>query len=264
MESIRHLLETRQKHLLRIKKEKEKALLTAPEGALRICSHGNRTQYYQRNDSKDYNGIYIREKDINVAQKLAQKDYDQKVLRAVGKELNAIDKYFGNYPEKNVEQVYESLHRERQKLIEPIMETEEQYVQRWERVNYQGKEFYEDTPEFYTSKGERVRSKSEVLIADLLKKEKIPYRYECPVYIKGAGLIYPDFTVLDVRNRKELYWEHFGMMDDPAYAEKAVQKIMSYEQNGIFPGENLILTYETRKSPISQKMVMLLIRKYLQ
>ena len=88
MEQIRHALETREKYLLQIKKDKERALLNIPEGALRICSHGDRTQYYQRNDPKDFNGTYIREKDIHIAQELAQKDYDQKVLRAAERELN--------------------------------------------------------------------------------------------------------------------------------------------------------------------------------
>lgn len=54
------------------------------------------------------------------------------------------------------------------------------------------------------------------------------------------------------------------MMDDPVYAEKAIKKIAAYEKNGIFPGENLILTYETRTSPIEQKVVALLIERYLK
>ena len=68
---------------------------------------------------------------------------------------------------------------------------------------------------FYTSKGERVRSKSEVIIADVLNREGVPYRYEYPIYIKGIGKIYPDFTVLNIGIRKEMIWDHFGMMDDP-------------------------------------------------
>ena len=264
MEQIRHALETREKYLLQIKKDKERALLNIPEGALRICSHGDRTQYYQRNDPKDFNGTYIREKDIHIAQELAQKDYDQKVLRAAERELNAIKKYLSNYPKINAEQIYESMHRERRKLIEPIVESDDQFIHKWESVKYQGKGFDEDSPELYTEKEERVRSKSELIIADLLNKEGVPYRYEYPIYLKGIGQIYPDFTVLNVKKRKELYWEHLGMMDDPSYAEKALKKITIYEQNGIFPGEDLILTYETRKNPMNQKVIMLMIQHYLK
>jgi len=77
------------------------------------------------------------------------------------------------------------------------------------------------------------------------------------------GTVYPDFTVLNIRLRKEFYWEHLGMMDEEEYAENAVKKINCYEQNEIFQGDQLILTYETRKSPINPQMIMGLIRQYL-
>lgn len=263
MEQVKELLKARKNYLLQVKKEKEKSLRTVPEGTLRVCSHGKRTQYYYRNDPKDFNGVYIRSKDIELAKKLAQKDYDQKVLRASEKELDAIDKYFLNYPDVNIEDVYENLHKERQKLIKPIRKSDLQYLQEWESVEYKGKEFDENVPEFYTAKGERVRSKSEVIIADMLYREGIHYRYEYPLYLRGTGRIYPDFTILNLRLRKEILWEHLGMMDDIAYSEKAIQRIASYEQNGIFPGEDLILTYETRRSPLNSKTIMLMMEQYL-
>lgn len=264
MDQVRNLLEARENQLLQLKKEKEKALKSAPEGTLRICRHGNKTQYYHREDPKDCNGVYIKEKEMTLAQKLAQKDYDKKVLSSVEKELAAIHKYVSAYPKESAEQVFEKLHKERQKLIMPIQESDEEFVCNWEAVEYQGKDFYGDTPEFYTAKGERVRSKSEVIIADVLAREGIPYRYEYPIYISGLGTIYPDFTLLNIRTRKEILWEHFGMMDEPEYAEKAIQKLMLYEQNAICVGENLILTYETRKNPLNQKTILRKLWKYIK
>lgn len=264
MEEVRKTLEVRKKQLLQLKKEKEKALLSAPKGILRVSCHGNRTQYYQREDTSDHNGTYLREEEKDLARKLAQKEYDQKVLRAIEKELNIVEKCLVGYPQTGAEDIYEKLHKERKKLVVPILETEEQYVRNWESISYQGKGFDESMPEFYTAKKERVRSKSELIIADLLKREGVPYRYEYPLYLKGIGQVYPDFTVLNVRKRKEIYWEHLGMMDDSAYAEKALQKIAMYEQNGIYPGEGLILTYETRRNPLSQKMVINMVEHYLK
>ena len=147
-------------------------------------------------------------------------------------------------------------------MYKHLAETEEQYIQKWQDYSYQGKDFDTNMPEYYSAKMERVRSKSELIIADLLNKEEIPYRYECPIYLKGMGKIYPDFTVLNVKQRKEYYWEHFGMMDDPVYVKKTLQKITAYELNGIFPGEELIITYETRKNPLNRKVVNSIIRHY--
>ena len=69
---------------------------------------------------------------------------------------------------------------------------------------------------------------------------------------------------MNIKNRKEVYWEHLGRMDDSGYAEMAVKKIDMYEQHGIYPGENLILTYETKKYPLNLKQVQRKIQKYLK
>lgn len=262
MQEIREMLEKRAQYLQKLNKKKEQELSMAPKGNLRICNRGGKPQYYERNDPKDYNGVYIREKDISKAQALAQKDYNKKILHASEKELKAIQNYLAGYPEVNPEQVYEKLHTARQKLVCPIRETDEQYVRQWEEVVYQGKDFYENTPEYYTEKGERVRSKSEIIIANLLSKQKIPYRYEYPIHLSGWGKVYPDFTLLNIRERKEIYWEHLGRMADVAYAENAIQKIALYEQNNIFPGDRLILTYETQNHPLNQKQILNIIDHY--
>ena len=189
MEEIKTMMEEREKYLYLLKEEKENALKRAKEGSLRISRNRNKTQYYKRIDPKDCNGIYIREDDMKTAYELAQKDYDQKVLKSIEKELKAIQKYKEAYPGKTIEQIYDSLHPARQKLIIPIRECDEKFIARWEKVEYIGKDFRYDTSEHYTAKGERVRSKSEVIIADALNRAGIPYRYEYPLYIKGLEYI---------------------------------------------------------------------------
>lgn len=264
MKEVMERLKGRKKQLLQWKREKEIALRSAPKGTLRVCCNGNRTQYYHRKDTGDSNGIYLRKSEKELVCKLAQKEYDQKVLRAIEKELEVVEKCLASYSLRGAEAIYENLHETRKEIVIPILEPQEQYVRNWESVIYQGKGFDENVPEYYTAKKERVRSKSELIIADLLAREGVPYRYEYPLHLKGFGQIYPDFMVLNVAKRKEFYWEHLGMMDDPTYAEKAIQKITMYEQNGIYPGEQLILTHETRKNPLSQKMVRRMIEHYLK
>jgi len=254
----------RENYLKSLQKQKEKALQDAPEGTLRICASGGRVQYYNRTDPKDFNGVYIREKKQKLAYRLAQKDYDKKVLNSIEKELQAIQKYFTSCPIVKCEDIYESLHIERQRLITPIQKSDMQYVQEWESVEYQGKGFSQDIPGIYTAKGERVRSKSEVIIADMLERKGIPYRYEYPICMAGGEIFHRDFTVLHIEERKEMYWEHLGMLDDMDYLENALQKIIIYEKNGIFPGKNLILTYETKKNPLNPSIVNMLIDEYLK
>ena len=88
------------------------------------------------------------------------------------------------------------------------------------------------------------------------------YRYEYPLYIKGLNYINPDFTILDVKKRKEIIWEHLGLMDKPEYAEDNVYKINCYERSGSHMGDNLICTFETKQNPLNQKIVNAIIQRY--
>ena len=70
-----------------------------------------------------------------------------------------------------------------------------------------------------------------------------------------SAWIHPDFTILRRSDRKEVYWEHLGMMDDPEYAANALMRIDLYERNGIFPGDRLILTHETGRQPLRTRLI---------
>lgn len=263
-QTIHSCLKLRKEMLLALNEQTKTALQNAPEGFLRINHRKQKLQYYHRTDPKDYSGSYIRNSDFDLVQKLAQKDYYVKLVSSADTELKAIEKYFSTLPTNQVEDVYSTFTQERQSLIAPFFESDEHYIKRWSSAAYHGKHFDEHLPALFTSNGEQVRSKSEIIIADALARESIPYRYECPLLLPGIGNIYPDFTILDIKHRKELYWEHLGMMDDPEYVEKAIQKIRSYQQHNLFPGEHLILTYETRQQPINPKLVQQLIQHHFK
>lgn len=51
---------------------------------------------------------------------------------------------------------------------------------------------------------------------------------------------------------------------DPDYAPKTAKKIVSYEQNGIYIGENLIVTFETLKTPLDQLTIAKKIERHLR
>ena len=150
----------------------------------------------------------------------------------------------------------------RSRNITPVEVSDREYIRQWEAYEYEPKGFPEDYPEHYTGKGERVRSKSEILIADSLARFGVPYRYEYPTNV-GGTVLYPDFTVLNIRKRKEYIWEHLGMLGQAKYAGEAVNRIERLEFNGYFPGENLILTMETEDTPLNTKLVAQLIKRYL-
>ena len=192
---------------------------------------------------------------------MVQKKYDHQIAVAAGKQIVALDRFMRNYDPDCLKKIYEATSDVRKELIVPVEIPDELYAQQWQSTPFQPKKIGEDVPEHYSNKGERVRSKSEVMIADALAQAGVPYRYECP-FTLGTTIIHPDFTVLRKEDRKELFWEHLGRMDDAEYVITNLRRIRLYEQNGIMPGINLILTMETRQQPINLTVIKQMIRTY--
>lgn len=238
-------------------------LVDAPEGTLRLSKSQGSIQYYHCTKNSPHNGSYIHKKDIELAKQLAQKSYDEKIFDYTQKAIKHINSLLNCYRDKKIGEIYESEHIERQKLITPVEPTYDQKLEEWLAKPYQGKGFADGAPVILTNSGIRVRSKSEKILADYFDSIGLAYKYECPISLKGYGTVYPDFTFLSKRTGKEIYWEHEGMMDNPDYARTAVQKIESYEKNGIIPGENLILTFETSMSVVNTELIKIMAKKYL-
>ncbi len=257
--------------------EIQRELDTAPEGTINISQIGEKIYYYQKIKNSDinlgqqnskesidsYKRKYIRKSEHELIQALCQKDYNIQVLQAAQKELVQLERLKKNYPKKVCEDIYQGLGVARSCHVNPIHISDEEYIKKWKQEEYIRKGFGEDAPEFITDRGEQVRSKTEILIANALNKYRIPYHYEKPLYLSGFGKIHPDFTVLNVRLRKEMYWEHLGMLDNEDYREDAFRRITLYEKNNYFPGDKLILTHETRRYPISPRNIESNILKYL-
>lgn len=222
-----------------------------PEGYLRISKSRGRPRFYHC--VEDRLGTYIPKENLQLPRQLAQKAYQEAIIQKASVRLKQITGILKDYADDEIEQIYLASHAERQVLVTPIIPTTEQLVREWINEDYKGREFQEGATIILTEKGERVRSKSEKILADFFYREGIPYKYEKPLFLKGYGTVYPDFTLFSLRLRKEIYWEHEGKMDDPVYARSAVKKIYGYEQNGIFEGERLILTYETEDTVINTR-----------
>ena len=242
----------------------------APEGTLCIKHRNNSDEYYRQfsfekgcEEKRGRKRIYISKEDMDTVRALAQKTYEADLLRAAEKQYAAMDVFLRDYEPDALKQVCEKLPPERKELIKAIIPDDELFVKTWEKQVYPPSEFKPDDPEFYTKKGERVRSKSEIIIADLLRERSVPYHYEKPHEIrKGEKSWRPDFTVLNVRERKEIIFEHLGRMDDPDYVRKNMRKLSGYLNSGYYLGDNLIFTIESSDRPLSIKELELIINRY--
>ena len=92
--------------------------------------------------------------------------------------------------------------------------------------------FLEERLIHITTRGDAVRSKSEVIIANMLHAKGLNYLYEAPLEIDGVTK-YPDFTLEDDDTGITYYWEHCGMLHDPGYRERWEAKKQWYACHGI-------------------------------
>lgn len=237
-------------------------LAGAPPGSLRIAGKKG-SKFFHRTTPSDRLGTYIPAKEMELVRKLAQKGYDQKLLKSLQQEINAIDTYLKLSPAIAPADLFETLNDKRREIVIPAFDTDEMVRQKWESMQYDRMGFEPDDPEFYTDKGERVRSKAEVIIANKLLKYDILYHYEYPLFLNGFGWVHPDFMILNLRLRKVFYWEHLGMMDKEGYANDNTIKIRAYQKNGIYLGEKLIITLETKKFPMDIREIDALIQRFL-
>lgn len=276
MSELRDYLLQEEKNLAKLIEQAEHFLKKAPRGSLRISRSNDTDQYYWRTDPKDTIGTYIKKGNEKLIQDLAQKEYAQKILITAKEKLDKIKELLDVYKLDKIMTTYSNLPLAKQKVITPYILPDKDYIEFWQQKKYNEKQQLTKQPAFIekansvnddsiiiTEKGEIVRSKSEKILADKFKLMNIPYVYELPLYLDGYGYIKPDFTMLNVRTRNVYYWEHLGLMDNAEYCEKAIKKIELFERNGIFPGDQLILTYETEKHPLNMKAVDQLIEHYL-
>lgn len=162
----------------------DKRLRKSIEGRLRMARRKNSVHYFHVKSPADIVGDYIPQSDVATIKALAQKDYDKSALKELQRELFVVDKFLKEYQPERLNAVYSNLAPERQHFVQPVRLPDEEYAEQWLAVKYSRKGMAADAPLLETSRGERVRSKSEVIIADTLDRLKIPYRYEFPHQLK--------------------------------------------------------------------------------
>ena len=171
MYELENMLLQMQEHLEKVVTQAKADLnTTVPEGHLRISIDKNKPRYYQCID--DNKGVYIPRDNKELPKRLAQKGYNKAVVKKGEARLKQIKKITKNYSDDEIEKIYTSMNKARQLLVTPIEPTWDQLLTKWYEEEYQGKEFKEGTPLILTEKGERVRSKSEKILADYFYRKK--------------------------------------------------------------------------------------------
>ena len=212
--------------------EKRKNELSSGSVYLR-CITGKEYLYFDgRKGSQKICTSISREEEGELCREMAYREYLQEILKTNGYNLRQIQRCKEKYKPK------------------PVMpETAGNFLARLKKP--------EDFSYLYTDGGDYrsdelihrslcgifVRSKSELAIADLLYSYGIRFHYEKRLKL-GLSYVLPDFTIYPGIRRQTIYWEHCGLLDNELYQESFRKKLVRYFCNGLWPGLNLICTYD--------------------
>jgi hypothetical protein len=243
----------------------EKEILTFPEGNLSLKKiKGNSYIYFHNKRLSESRSLSPKKKnDAELIRNIREKYFVKKSitqLRKNKKIMNSLLKDFVPFDPGEIRNNMSTVYREVQ-IIEwkSIMDLT---IEKWKENNECDSFLYPEGLRHISAKGQRVRSKSEAIIADLLDYRNILYKYEEPLNIKGQKF-FPDFTVFRSFDNRIIYWEHFGMMNDMEYKKNMEMKLLAYRNSEIIPWDNLILTFDTEEGNIDVSMISSIIDKML-
>ncbi|MDO5521033.1 MAG: ATPase [bacterium] len=229
-----------------------------PSGSFVSTKNGKYYKYYQREENRL---TYLGKEKQDIARKLALKKYLTSQLKELRHERLALTMYLNHHKENLRETNQQFANPPYQTLLSSYFISYPQDARQWAH------ELYERNPKnpeqliHKSISGNMVRSKSEAMIDMALYQAQIPYRYEAELILSGVTL-FPDFTVRHPKTGQLIYWEHFGMMDNPSYSKNVYNKLQLYTANNLIPSIDLITTFETSDHPLSPDLIQKTIEYY--
>lgn len=210
-----------------------------PKGYLHSRNRDGRKEYCLR----IYTPQGRKEQYIN----LSEVEFYKNALRTkkfLKKERKIATEFLKEYDSK-INSLYIQLQRE----IEEIQNNYMAVPSISENSRYHPEEF-----QYFTQRGEKVRSQGAQIIADVLHSLRIDYAYERAI-TWSEEKIYPHFTMEKSARGQTLYWEYWGNFSYPGVPERYLARKQQLEAMGICEGRNLIMTLCRDDHPDQSEMI---------
>ena len=266
MRNIYEQVKTYAEQLQNRTEELSRILSESPKGNLEAVNRHDKVFFAIRwTEDGKRNIKYIKKEQANLAAKYARKYFSKKLLPKLLRNLKAAEYFLKIHSKTDEYDIAEKITPEILDFCSDLYISRVQLINDWKNSKGPDTPTIGAQPSVTTINGELVRSKSEAIIANALYSHNIVYQYERPLYFESRYYtIFPDFTVFNPDLGAEIYWEHFGMMDDPDYSRRTVEKISDYAKNDIIIGKNFICTFEDEEHPLSSANVEQIIKGFLE
>lgn len=240
-----------------------KILSGLPQGRLGTVKSNGKT-YYTRNSGSERR--YLGDEKNDDVRKLKMRRFAETGIEIAEKNIVMLEAVREGYMQVDREHVMSILPKTYQvNRMSKQPEAEMIWPDLWERAEYLKKENFEyEMPEHITVKGEKVRSKSEVNIANMLYEKGIPYRYEERLQLRNGKLISPDFTIYVKSEGRTKILEHCGAFYKTSYVEQYAWKVRNYIASGIIPNRDVFFSYEDMDGNIDTRAIDLIMEIYFR
>ncbi|MBQ6088887.1 MAG: hypothetical protein IJK95_04955 [Firmicutes bacterium] len=232
-------LEFEKKTLARLKSHK------LPQSKVILVSAGGFFYYKNRGEKKR---TYIPRKNTRQIWQIASvRFYRQKII-FLEENISALEKVLLKLRDYDDESVLSTLPKVYRDAVEYVRSRDMS-----NKVHQSENPYNREDLALVVSNGLIVRSREELIIAELLISLGIEFWYEKALTVTGSVIladgsvimremtIYPDFTI-KLADGTMFYWEHCGRLDLEKYRDRFMEKMKLYAENGIFAPARLLIT----------------------
>ena len=233
-------------------------LKSCVSGQLIRTKRNGKLNYFQ---TENINGQYTRKgisRNEYLIRNLARKEYLKLSLEIIINNLEALNSVKKKYRSYRPDDIIEMMPKAYGSLpIEYFFSQTDTsgapQQSNWADKPYRQSDVKPEAKVHTTSKGLRVRSKSELMISEKMYEHQIAFRYEQILPIGNKNLV-PDFTIKK-DNGEIIYWEHCGLTHNENYMLHHKRKLELYETIRIVPWRNLIVTYDDENGNINMAII---------
>lgn len=261
MENFLLMLEEELEQQKALRKKSLRILKNAPSGTLhsRNRKEGKAFYVYEKKDLKGFERNITDDK--HLIKLMVNKRMATEILSSAEENIKYIEKLKRHYACNSPDSVLRNLPLT---YKEAALDISFHCTEKWAAKQTMQYGFDPDIHIHETISGVRVRSKSEMIIANTLTNYDVPFFYEKPFpYPTAQGTFYsPDFT-FELPFGEIIIWEHLGLLNDLGYCERTALKLNLYQKHGFIIGKNLIITQDDEKGGCSSIFIDEVVRRHL-
>lgn len=231
------------KNLAIMSEKCSKALKGLPKGHLK-CYNRNGILYYHM-ISPGRKPQYLGRDSSLLVQKLKRRRIIEEILKRADSDQNLIDRFVEEYQAVDPNLFIDGLPKVYRDVPDGLFE-EFGFInnKKWEGEPYN---HYDAYPEHLTHRSRRgimMRSKSEVICADIYDDYNVTIEYEKELILPNGVTMHPDFTFIRKSDNKVMIHEHCGMMDIQKYRDSYLWKQEQYINAGYIPFYDILFSFD--------------------